>query len=244
MNRNSSGSVDHYELTVVVPVYNEQDSVSQVLAEWCSALDDLGMRFCIFAYNDGSKDDSGKVLQAVAEDYPGRIRVINKSNSGHGPTILRGYREASVLSDWVFQIDSDNEMGADSFRKLWTSREEYDFLVGSRQGRLQPLSRKIISYISRVVIRLFYGKNTIWDVNSPYRLMRSSRFRALFQKIPDDTFAPNLLVSGFVAKANLRYNQIDVPHRDRQTGEVSIKKWKLFKAAVRSFWQTICFAVR
>ena len=74
--------------------------------------------------------------------------------------------------------------------------------------------------------------------------MRSKAFHEIYQKIPRDTFAPNVIISGMVAKCELRYYQQMVPQRDRQTGEVSIKKWKLFKAAVKSFWQTINFAFK
>lgn len=244
LSGDSSGAAVPYDLAVVVPVYNEQDSVKQVLMEWYEVLCKLGVNFCIFAYNDGSRDNSAAVLEAVAKEYPGYIRVVNKTNSGHGPTILRGYRETSKVAEWIFQMDSDNEMGPDSFSELWSCRDKYDFLAGTRQGRYQMIPRKIVSFVSRMVIRVFYGKNTIWDVNTPYRLIRSEKFRELFLKIPDDTFAPNLIVSGYVARANLPYKQIGVPHRDRQTGEVSIRKWKLFKASLRAFLQTICFAVR
>lgn len=239
-----SGVSTELELAVVVPVYNERDSIRSVLEEWCETLKKLGIRFCVFAYDDGSKDDSADVLRSVASAYPRNIKVISKQNSGHGPTILRGYREVSPLSEWVFQMDSDNEMSASSFYQLWMRRENYDFLLGSRQGRKQPIARSLVSLVSRLVIRFFYGAGTVWDVNSPYRLMRSSAFKDLFRMIPESTFAPNLIVSGYVARKCLNYYEIQVPHKERQTGEVSIRKWRLFKAAVRSFYQTIFFSTR
>lgn len=234
----------YYDLVVVVPVYNEQDSIRTVLEEWSRALERLGIRFCIFVYNDGSKDNSLNVLRTTASAHHGTIRIIDKKNSGHGPTILQGYRDVVSLSEWIFQMDSDNEMGAESFEKLWRLRDSHDFLLGTRKGRRQPFSRKMVSLVSRIVIRFFYGGRTVWDVNSPYRLMRSSAFKELFFKIPEDTFAPNLIVSGYVAKKGLRFAEIEVPHRDRQTGEVSIKKWKLFKASFRAFLQTVKFSRR
>ena len=88
-----------------------------------------------------------------------------------------------------------------------------------------------------------YGRRTVWDVNTPYRLMRTSEFMDVYQQIPLTTFAPNVIISGMVARKKLRYYEIRVPQHDRTTGEVSIKKWKLLKAAVKSFWQTIHFAV-
>ena len=230
-----------YDLSVVMPVYNEAEAIGPVLKKWMAMLDTLGIRYRIRAYNDGSKDATGKILSEVADASGGRVLAVDKPNSGHGPTILRGYREAAEDSDWVFQIDSDDEMGPDSFPELWAKRNDYDFLVGRRDGRRQPLARKVVSFVSRLCVRLFYGKG-IWDVNTPYRLMRAEVFAPFYAQIPDDTFAPNVILSGLAARHRLRLLEIPVPQHDRTTGEVSIKKWKLLKAAARSFWQTIRFA--
>lgn len=231
-----------YDLTVVMPVYNEAEAIGPVLEKWVAILDTLRLRCHIRAYNDGSKDATGTILKTIAEASGGRVLVIDKPNSGHGPTILRGYREAAEEADWVFQIDSDDEMGPEAFPALWARREAFDFLVGRRDGRRQPLPRKAISLVSRLCVRLFYGRG-VWDVNTPYRLMRAERFAPLYARIPADTFAPNVILSGLAARHGLRQLEVPVPQRDRATGEVSIKKWKLFKAALRSFAQTVAFAV-
>lgn len=228
-------------LAVVMPVYNEEGAIGIVINKWIDELNKLQIEYNIFAYNDGSKDNTATILEEIAKTQP-KLIVVNKANSGHGPTILKAYRDNSPNYTWIFQMDSDDEMGPEGFASLWEKRNDYDFLVGIRDGRLQQLPRKVISMISRACIKVFYGCCGPWDVNSPYRLMRSEKFVNLFNKIPEDTFAPNVIVSGLVAKKKLRFYQIPVPCRLRQTGEVSIKKWKLFKAAVKSFSQTIKFS--
>ena len=105
-------------------------------------------------YNDGSKDNTAQILKSLSEKYP-RLKYKNKENSGHGPTILQGYRENCKSYNWIFQIDSDNEMGTEGFNSLWTNRENYNFLIGIRNKRIQYLSRNIISYISRLTIKYF-----------------------------------------------------------------------------------------
>ncbi len=230
-----------YDLTVVMPVYNEAEAIGPVLEKWTVMLDALNIHYRINAYNDGSKDATGEILAEISASSGGKVNGISKPNSGHGPTILRGYREAALNSDWVFQVDSDDEMGPESFPKLWAARENYDFLVGRRDGRCQPFARKIISFISRLCVRVFYGKG-IWDVNTPYRLMRATLFQKYYDSIPKDTFAPNVILSGLAARHKLRMLEIPVPQRDRMTGEVSIKKWKLLKAAIKSFRQVVSYA--
>ena len=228
------------KLCVVMPVYNEKDAIGAVLSKWDDALSALGIDYEIRPYNDGSRDDSLSVMRSAAATRK-RISVRDKPNGGHGNTILTGYREAAADGfDWIFQIDSDDEMGPEKFGELWNARNDADFLVGIRDGRRQALPRKIMSFVSRLCVRIFYGKSG-WDVNTPYRLMRVSAFRDFFNRIPLTTFAPNVILSGLAAE--FRCREFRVPQHDRTTGEVSIKKWKLLKAAAKSFWQTIWFAV-
>lgn len=231
------------KLCVVMPVYNEQDAIGLVLQKWNATLAELGVDFTIRPYNDGSKDDSLAVMRRVAAEMP-CVEVQDKPNGGHGHTVLTGYRQAAADGfDWIFQIDSDDEMGPEKFGELWAKRSEYDFVVGMRDGRVQRLPRKLISFVSRLCVRIFYGKS-IWDVNTPYRLMRTSAFKSFFEHIPLSTFAPNVILAGLVGKHKLRFYEIRIPQHDRTTGEVSLKKWKLLKAAARSFAQTIAFARR
>ncbi len=230
-------------LGIVIPVYNEEGAIAAVLDKWIQKLDGMNLKYQIHAYNDGSKDDSSRILADYAREHAQTVVAHDKLNSGHGPTILLGYCENADAYTWLFQIDSDDEMGPELFDRLWAERGNYDFLVGIRDGRVQPLPRKVISFISRCVVKVFYGRKTVWDVNTPYRLMRSSVFGDIFGRIPRDTFAPNVILSGMVARRKLRYFQMRIPQRDRQTGEVSIKKWKLLKAAMKSFRQTIVFAL-
>ncbi len=230
-------------LAIILPVYNEEEAIGNVLEKWCSMLDTLDVDYCMHPYNDGSKDNSLQVLKRLEAGHPGRIKVHDKTNSGHGPTILKGYNEAAEAGyTWIFQIDSDDEMGPEKFPELWAKRHDYDFLVGYRDGRKQALPRKIISAISRLTVKIFYGKS-IWDVNTPYRLMRTEVFAPIYKTIPENTFAPNVILSGMAARKKLRYFEMSVPQKDRQTGEVSIKKWKLLKAAMKSFRQTISFSL-
>ena len=229
------------DLALIMPVYNEEEAIKNVIEIWIDELNKYDIDYNIIVYNDGSKDKTFENLNNLVKSYQ-QLVVIDKINSGHGPTVLQGYKEQCDKYNWIFQIDSDNEMGNEGFKHLWEKRANYDFLIGTRDNRIQPLARKIISLTSRLTIRLFYGKNGPYDVNSPYRLMRTDKFKNLYNIIPEDTFAPNVIISGFVANKHINFYEYPVECKLRQTGEVSIKNFKLFKAAVKSFMQTIKFS--
>lgn len=225
------------ELGLVMPVYNEVESIIDVVESWRQELSRLNIDYMMIILNDGSRDGTAEALTCFAGDE--RITIINKENSGHGPTILLGYFHVVQMAQWVFQCDSDNEMKPQPFSGLWEKRERFDALFGVRESRRQNFGRSFISFVSRLTVRLLFSDGVI-DVNTPYRLMRADILCKIVKQIPKNTFAPNVIISGVLAKARMRVYNHPVPHQGRKTGTVSIVKLKLWKAAMTAFFQTIC----
>lgn len=226
------------ELVAVLPMYNEVESAGVVVRTWAETFDSLGIDWEIRVYDDGSSDGSADAVRTEAVQFGDRVRVITKPNQGHGPTVLAGYREAVADAEWIFQTDSDGELLPDGFAGLWARRGEFDFLVGRRTGRDQGLARRIVSSVSRITVRVLFGRS-VTDVNSPYRLMRSAAFAPILGKIPADTFAPNVVLTGLAATKGIRSREADVEFRPRTAGVCSIRRIKLLKAAARSFVETL-----
>ena len=224
------------DVAVVMPVYNEAECIVDVITSWLRVLSAQSLRFTLIVLNDGSKDATAEALRRFVNDS--RVDVIDKQNSGHGPTILHGYRRAVGVATWVFQVDSDDEIAATDFPAMWRARAGYDAVMGVRDGRHQPAGRWIITRFSRLLVRLLYG-GTVEDVNVPFRLMRADVLSSFVTSIPADTFAPNVVISGILASRRFRVANVPVVHRDRRTGHVSIMRWKLWKGALRSAVQTI-----
>ncbi len=223
---------------LVMPVYNEEACIADVVFSWRDELSALNLDFALLILNDGSKDGTARALEVFQSDP--RIRVVNKENEGHGPTILRGYRIAAREAVWVFQCDSDDEMKPAHFRKLWNKRFKYDALFGVRAHREQEAARRLLSAGSRLAVRLVFGRG-VRDVNTPYRLLRSEALKPIVAAIPDDTFAPNILISGVFSKRRNRIYNTFVPHENRKTGTASLTSSKVWKVAWKSFRQTLSF---
>ncbi len=236
----AAGSATDAELTVVVPVYNEETAIAGVLASWAVDLERLDVDYRLAVYDDGSADGTPRILGDLAERDP-RLRIVRHSNRGHGPTILRGYREAR--SPWVFQVDSDGEMASSHFGSLWRERERYDFLVGDRQDRESVLVRRMVSAGSRAAVHLLLGRG-VRDVNSPYRLMRRAALAPLLDRLPENAFAPNTLLSGLASRAGLRILEVPVPHQGRRSGRGSLNARRLAAGVFRSFRDTVATALR
>jgi glycosyltransferase involved in cell wall biosynthesis len=223
------------ELALVMPVYNEEACIREVIQSWLEELTRLKINFYILVLNDGSRDNTEEELRHF-DGYKG-IRIINGHNNGHGPTILFGYHMAIEEAPWVFQVDSDNEIRPDHFEAVWEKRNDYDGLFGNRQKRTQETDRKLVSLLARGLIRFLFGKG-VKDPNVPYRLMRSVCLKKIILKIPIGTFAPNIIISGAFALQKLRICNHPMTCWGRATGTTKLASWKIWRSAVLSFLQT------
>src|SRR3989344_5030936 len=108
-------------LSVVMPVYNEEDAIETVIADY---LDIIGQfeHGELVIINDKSTDHTLALLEKLAAQ-DSRVRFFsNEVNLGHGPTLIRAYREAR--GDYVFHVDSDNQFIAEDFWLLWNGLQE------------------------------------------------------------------------------------------------------------------------
>ncbi len=224
-----------------MPIYNEEGCIEEVVAAWLRCLERLQIGFSMILLNDGSTDGTAGILQRFSSDP--RIVIIEKSNSGHGPTILLGYRLASDRSPWVFQADSDDEISPETLPDFWRNRDGADAILGIRTGRAQNASRTLMSGVSRIVSSWLF-RSRMADVNIPYRLLRSSPLKSALALIPPDAFAPNILITAFFSLAGLRMRSLPVQYRNRRTGSASLAKWRLWKGAMCAFGQLLMFRLK
>lgn len=227
------------DLAVVIPVYNEQDSLTELLRDWKTVFDSTGSPYTIILIDDGSKDNSLQLLKTLQQNDP-TLDVHTQKNAGHGPAILKGYQLAVLTAHWVFQIDSDHQLDTAAFQTLWDNRNQYDLLLAQRTDKNATFGRQCVSGVSKFIVNLFFGRG-IRDVNSPYRLMRAAELHRALERIPADSFAPNVLLSSwFIAeKKHIFTTRTDL--RTAGTQRRSKMNRYFLKGAIRSALQTIQF---
>lgn len=226
------------ELSIVIPAYNEAGIVGDTLRVWDAEARGLGIAHEILVYDDGSTDETRAVLTSLAREMPALV-VGYHANRGHGPTVLAGYREAA--GTWVFQVDADDEVGPEPFEAFWRARHDYDLQIGHRRDRAQTLGRRVLSWGSRTMVGVLFGTG-ISDVNTPYRLMRRSALASLLSVVPEDTFAPNVAISGLAVLRGLRVREVDV--RARSQTSRAAANWGALAAARLSIVQHLAIARR
>ena len=226
------------ELAGVIPVFNEEKIIGKVINDWEEELQKNHIDFKIHIYNASSTDNTSKILNELSKRNQ-KIVIHQRPRTGHGPDLVQGYKD-NCDAEWIFQVDSDNEMGTEAFKDLWQRRNNYQFLLGGRKRYNQSLPRKTTSFFSRAIVRFFYGTK-VFDVNSPYRLMNTKYFKGLFLNLSEYMSAPNLVVSGYASLRNMTVYEQSVDCNERKDGTADLKKWKLFQTALKCFIETIAF---
>ena len=224
------------DVAVVIPVFNEEKLIGECINEWLNVLDSVNLNYEILIIDDGSSDATISIVERYGDNQ--NIQAIIKQNEGHGPTILAGYKRAVGIAEWVFQADSDNEISPNQFSALWSRRQGQDAVIAWRQGRDQTTVRRLVTFFARVTTKVLFRCH-LRDVNIPFRLIRSETLTILLEKIPSDTFAPNIALSGALSLMNYQVEECPVIFNERIVGESSLSNLGAVRKGGRALLELI-----
>lgn len=223
-------------LYIVMPAYNEEVNIKDVVAQWhpvCERITQNGNYAKLVIANDGSKDNTWKMLETLAKDYPLLI-PINKPNSGHGATLLHLYRNAiNENADYIFQTDSDGQTLPEEFWQMWDNRKQYDVQIGTRGGRQDGASRVFVTKTLRFVVWLMFHE-WVKDANTPFRLMKADKLLPIIDILPTDYNLSNVAISAIATKWHYNIGWYPITFRPRQGGVNSINMKRIFKIGVKA----------
>jgi glycosyltransferase involved in cell wall biosynthesis len=220
-------------LFIIIPAYNEQDNIRQVIEDWYPVVDKYGTDSRLVVIDDGSRDNTYEILKGLSHDRP-KLTALTKPNGGHGATVLYGYKYAlDNGADYVFQTDSDGQTLPSEFEPFWIARDKYDITVGYRNKRRDGLMRVFVTKVLRLVVYLCF-KVYVLDANTPYRLMSASTLRDNLKNIPDDFFLTNVALTAIYKKKRQKVHFIPISFRPRQGGKNSINLIKIIKVGIES----------
>lgn len=147
-----SGAVAPVEISVVVPIYNEYESLPALVAAIAQVLDGLGRSYEILGVDDGSTDGSGDRLRELTQLYPHLVAVLLRRNYGQTAAMAAGFKYAR--GSIVVTLDGDLQNDpADIPRLIDRLDEGYDLVSGWRKDRQDnTLTRLIPSKIANWLI--------------------------------------------------------------------------------------------
>jgi glycosyltransferase involved in cell wall biosynthesis len=203
-------------LTVFFPCYNEQENVERVTEAALAMAARVTHDFEIIIVNDGSRDQTGPIADALAERHPPVRAVHNNPNLGYGGALQRGFREAT--KDWIFYTDGDGQFDFEEIDALLPLLDAYDIVSAYRLDRKDSLIRKINAWGWTMLVNLTFGMR-LRDIDCAFKLFP----KRLFAQI-EMWSAGALIDAEILAKATrlgYRVGQVGVHHYPRTAGEQS-----------------------
>ena len=208
-------------VSVVVPVYNEEGCLQELIDRTLATLDGIGRRFEFILVDDGSRDRSAEIMKAVSEKRPDQvISCILNRNYGQHSAIMAGF--SLVRGDLVITLDADLQNPPEEIPNLIAAAEEGNDVVGTvRQKRKDTLFRRFASKIVNRVAQKATGVK-MNDYGCMLRAYRRHIVEAMLQCNERSTFIP-VLGNSFARNTC----ESPVKHSERASGESKYSLWKL-----------------
>lgn len=200
------------EVSVIIPAYNEADSLKSLLP----ALNDiLGNKGEIIVVDDASKDDTASVARAMG------ARVISSPyNMGNGASVKKGLRAAR--KELVLLMDADGQHKPSDIPLLLRGIDGADMVVGARKKSAHVWWRAIANGAYNILASYVSGVK-IEDLTSGFRLIKRDKALKFVYLLPNTFSYPSTLTLSFVKAAYaVKFVEVDVSPREKGRSKINL----------------------
>ena len=200
-------------LSLVVPVFDEEDNLDELIDRCVTTCDRLGRTWEMILVDDGSSDRSRDVIEAKSAQYAGRVSgVFLNRNYGQHCAVICGL--AHTRGDTVITLDADLQNPPEEIPRLLAEADAgYDVVGTVRTPRRDSLFRRLASHMINVMVKRATGV-TMHDYGCMLRAYSRSVVDAVLECRERSTFVP-VLATGFAR----RTTEIEVEHHERRAGK-------------------------
>jgi len=208
------------KISVVIPVFNEEDSIKELYGQISTALKNQ-KKYEIIFINDGSSDKSEKAIIDLSNEDK-RVKLISfYRNFGKSAALSEGFKYAS--GEIIITMDADLQDDPNEISNLISKLDEgYDLVSGWKQKRYDPWTKTFPSKIFNFVTRILTGVN-IHDFNCGLKAYRSSVIKSIEVFGGRHRYIPAL-----AGQMNFSVSEIVVNHRPRIYGETKYGGSRIF----------------
>ena len=201
-------------LSIVVPAYNEAESLPDLVGKIEATIKTHGYVAEIIFINDGSTEATAEVLDALAAESPLRVHVIHfRCNRGKAEALTAGFQRAT--GDIVITMDADLQDDPAEIPKLIETLEKgnYGLVSGWKYPRKDPLEKRAFSFVFNRVTAMFTGVK-LHDMNCGFKAYRAEVVKDLCLYGDLHRYIPIL-----VHAAGFSVGEVKVKHHPRQFGK-------------------------
>lgn len=207
-------------LSIVIPVYNEQDNLGKLFIRLKSVLDNYNQTYEIIMVDDGSNDDSLKVMKEYQKTIPEIVIIEFNRNYGQHSAVFAGFERST--GKVVVTMDADMQTPPEEIPKLLDKiNEGYDVVATIRKNRYDSFFRKIASFLMNKTAARITGVN-LKDYGCMLRAYKKEIVHSMCISKEISTFIPALatIYAGSIA-------EIEVEHTPRKDGKTKYNLLKL-----------------
>ncbi len=227
----TTNKTSNYELTIIVPIYNEEDNMQALEERFASYLPNAMRRACVLFVDDGSTDNSRQRILEVCARHEDFLYLIMQRNGGLSAALKAGIDTAQ--SPYVGYIDADLQTAPEDFDLLLQYLPDYELVTGIRANRKDTAFKRMQSKIANA-FRRSMTHDGMQDTGCPLKVMRTDYAKRLPLFTGMHRFLPALIM---LQKGRVR--QVPVRHFPRTAG---VSKYHLSNRLVAPFVD--CFAYR
>lgn len=230
---------DKPELSLVIPVYNEEANLSELIRRTLAACDPMGISYEMILVDDGSADNSAQMIREAAEKNGGKVvGVFLTTNFGQHAAVTAGLQTS--VGKYVITLDADLQNPPEEIPKLVEKlREGYDVVGTIRENRKDTFFRRWASKTVNLMVRKLCNGKTMTDYGCMLRGYSRTVVNAILQCPEHGKFIPMLAMS--YARRTI---EIHVKHADRMAGESKYNVWKLIALQYDLLTGTSIFPLR
>lgn len=230
---------DKPEVSIVIPVYNEELNLPELVKRSVAACDKLPQSYEILLVDDGSRDRSAELIEQAVKDHPGKIiGILLSTNFGQHAAVTAGLSKAR--GKYMITMDADLQNPPEEIHKLVEKLAEgYDVVGSIRENRQDTFFRKIASKTVNLMVRRLTRGQTMTDYGCMLRGYSRPVVNAILDCHEQGKFIPMLAMS-FARKSV----EVMVKHAERAAGESKYSVWKLIALQYDLLTGTSTFPLR
>lgn len=198
------------EISVVLPVYNEEENLPVLVPQIVEVMRTLDRKYEIILVDDGSTDRSFEVIGDLGKKYMETRYIRFKNNSGQSAAFDAGFKAA--MGDIIVTLDSDLQNDPNDIPKLISYIPQYDIVCGRRAGRQDSFTKRLSSVIANKA-RNFLIKDNIHDTGCSLKVYKKEWIDKIKLYNGMHRFLPALL-----DMEGARIMEVKVSHHPRQYG--------------------------
>jgi len=201
-------------ISAVIPAYNEERIITRTVEAVVETLDRLSDDYEVIVVNDGSRDATPRIVEALSQQHPAVRLVSHQENRGYGAALATGF--AAAMRDFIFLTDGDLQFDVRELEGFLALLPSADLVVGYRRPRADPWVRRFYGWGWNLLVNTLFGY-TARDVDCAFKLIPRQLMSEVQIQSTGHTFSPELLIKA--RRAGYRVAERRVTHLPRTAGE-------------------------